>query len=146
LNLLTRFGQTAKEFTPKYWVVLGLANSTRMGILKYDVDTTHKLHSALAASALPPGELTFDYIKSAYPYLFEGLGELDEPFSITLNPGVKPIQAATHRYAAPKLPVIKAALDILVNTGQLVRVNKPTPWILNMVVWECPATDIVVNP
>ena len=80
------------------------------------------------------------YIKSAYPYLFEGLGELDEPFSITLNPGVKPIQAAPHRYAAPKLPIIKEALDKLVNTGQLIPVNKPTPWISNMVVRERPAS------
>ena len=70
-----------------------------------------------------------------------GLGELDEPFSITLNPRVKPIQAGPHRYAAPKLPIIKVALDKLVNTGQLIRVNKPTPWISNMVVHERPATD-----
>ena len=129
---------TAQQY---YAPLLGLADSTRMGILKYDVDTAHKLHSTPEASGPPPGELTFDYIKSAYPYLFEGLGELDEPFSITLNPGVKPIQATPHRYAAPKLPVIKEALDKLVNTGQLIRVTKPTPWISNMVVRERPATD-----
>ncbi|KAK2556262.1 Transposon Tf2-6 polyprotein [Acropora cervicornis] len=90
---------------------------------------------------LPPGELTFDNIKSAYPHLLEGLGEMDELFSITLNPGVKPIQAAPHRYATPKLPIIKEALDKLVNTEQLIRVNKPTPWISNMVVRERPASD-----
>ena len=66
---------------------------------------------------------------------------MDEPFSITLNPGVKPIQAAPHSYAAPKLPIIKEALDKLVNTEQLIRVNKPTPWISNMVVRERPASD-----
>ena len=66
---------------------------------------------------------------------------MDELFSITLNPGVKPIQAAPHRYAAPKLPIIKEALDKLVNTEQLIRVNKPTHWISNMVVRERPASD-----
>ena len=66
---------------------------------------------------------------------------MDEPFSITLNPGIKPIQAAPHRYADPKLSIIKEALDKLVNTEQLIRVNKPTPWISNMVVRERPASD-----
>ena len=41
-------------------------------------------------------------------------------------------------YAAPKLPIIKEALDKLIDTGQLVRVNEPTPWISNMVVRERP--------
>ena len=84
--------------------------------------------------------VSLDYIKLAKPELFEGLGKLSEPFSITLNPDVKPIQAVPHRYAAPKLPIIKEALDKLIETGQLVRVNEPTPWISNMVVRERPAS------
>ena len=111
----------------------------KMQILNYDVDTVNL--TALIPAMPPLGELTLDTIKLAYPHLFEGLGELDEPFSSTLNPDVKPIQAAPHRYAAPKLPVIKEASDKLVDTGQLVRVNAPTPWIPNMVVRERPATS-----
>ena len=92
-------------------------------------------------TSLPPlGELSLDYIKLAKPELFEGLGKLSEPLSITLNPDVKPIQAVPHLYAAPKLPIIKEALDKLIETGQLVRVNEPTPWISNMVVRERPAS------
>ena len=53
---------------------------------------------------------------------------------------MKPIQAVPHRYATPKLPIIKEALDKLIETGQLVRVNKPTPLISNMVVRERPAS------
>lgn len=82
--------------------------------------------------------MTFDSIKVNYPHLFEGLGELGEPYSLTLDPTIKPIQAAPHRYAAPKLPIIKEALDKLINMGQLVRVNEPTPWISNMVVRKRP--------
>lgn len=47
---------------------------------------------------------------------------------------MKPTQAPSHRYATPKLPVIKEALDKLIQIGQLVLVNQPTPWILYMVV------------
>lgn len=107
----------------------------------YDVDTVNQLQAASAPAMPPLGELTFDAIKLAYPHLFEGLGELDETFSLTLNPNVKPIKAAPHRYAAPKLPVIIEALDKLVDTGQLVGVNAPTPWISNMVVSKHPATS-----
>ena len=122
-----------------YAPLLGLTDSTRMGIINYDVDTVNQLETT---PAFPPplGELTLDYIKLTHPELFEGLGKLSEPFSLTLNPEVKPIQAAPHCYAAPKLPVIKEALDKLIQTGQLVRVNEPTPWISNVVVQERPAT------
>jgi len=53
---------------------------------------------------------------------------------------VQPIQAVSHRYAAPKLPFIKEALDKLIQSNQLVRVNEPTCWISNMVVRERPAS------
>ena len=66
--------------------------------------------------------------------------KLSEPFSINLNPDVKPIQVPPNRYAAPKLSIIKGALDKLIQTGQLVRVNEPTAWISNMVVRERPAS------
>ena len=47
---------------------------------------------------------------------------------------MKPTQAPSHRYATPKLPVIKEALDKLIQIGQLVLVNQPTPWIRYMVL------------
>ena len=117
--------------------LLGLPDSTRMGVLNFDVDSVHQLQQA----QLPPlGKLTFDSIKLCYPHLFEGLGELGEPYSFTLDPEIKPIQAPPHRYAAPKLPIIKEALDKLIDAGQLIKVNDPTPWISNMVVRERAAT------
>ena len=119
-----------------YAPLLGLADSTCMGIINYDLDTVNQVE----ATPPPIGELTLDYIKVTNPELFEGLGKLSDPFSLTLSPKVKPIQAAPHCYAAPKLPVIKKALDKLIKTGQLVRVNEPTPSISNMVVREHPST------
>ena len=90
-----------------------------MGIINYDVDTANQLED-LQAAPPPIGELSLNYIKRGNPELFEGLGKVSEPFSITLNPDVKLIQAPPHRYAAPKLPIIKEALDKLIHTGQLV--------------------------
>ena len=60
---------TAQTF---YAPLLGLSDSTRMGILKYDVDTIQKLE-ATPSSTLPPlGELKFSSINLVHPYLFEG--------------------------------------------------------------------------
>ena len=123
-----------------YAPLLGLTDSTRMGILTYDVDTVHHLEAAPTLALPPIGKLTFDAIKHTHPHLFEGLGELGTPLSLALDPAVKPIQAAPHRFSAPKLPIIKEALDKLIHTGQLVRVIEPTPWISNMVVRERPAS------
>ena len=108
--------------SPKYHTpLLSLADSTRMGILQFEVDRVHQL------AAAPIGELTLDYITSTYPDLFEGLGELGPPLSLKLIPDVKPIQAAPHRFSAHKLPVIKEAVDKLIQTGQLVRENNQPP-------------------
>ena len=69
-----------------YAPLLGLAHSTRMGIINYDVDTANQLESTSSPQTSPPplGELSLDYIKLAKPELFEGLGKLSELFSITL--------------------------------------------------------------
>ena len=49
--------------------------------------------------------------------MFEGLVDLGDPYSLTLDPSAKPIQAASHLYAAPKIS----------DSGQLVGVNEPSP-------------------
>ena len=105
---------TAQRYYPP---LLGLGDSTRMGILNFDVGPVHQLE-AIPTPVLPPlGELTVTAIKNVYPNLFEeGLGELGAPLSFTRNPDVKPIQAAPHRFSAPKLPIIKEALDKLIHT------------------------------
>ena len=90
-----------------YTPLLGLTDSSRMGILTYDVDTINQL-DVVPESIVPPppGELTLDYIKHSYPHLFKGLGDLGDwgtPFYFTLNPAVKPIQGAPHRFSASPL-------------------------------------------
>ena len=49
--------------------------------------------------------------------MFEGLVDLGDPYSLTRDPSVKPIQAAPHLYATPKIS----------DSGQLVGVNEPSP-------------------
>ena len=101
-----------------YTPLLGQAENTRMGILNYDVNTVNQLDANPSLlGPPPPGELTLNYIKHAYPHLFGGLGDLGSPLSFTLNPEVRPIQAPPHHCSAPKIPIIKEALDKLIQSG-----------------------------
>ena len=58
---------------------MGLADSTQMGIINYDVDTASQLDDSQEA-APRIGELSLKYITQANPELFEGLGKLSELF------------------------------------------------------------------
>ena len=62
-----------------YASLLGLSDSTRMGILNYEVDTIQQLETTPGPTLPPLGELTFNSIRLVYPHLFEGLGELEIP-------------------------------------------------------------------
>ena len=63
-----------------YTPLLGLADSTRMGILNYDVGTVNQLDAIPPPiDPPPPGKITLDYIKHAYSHLFGGLGDLGPP-------------------------------------------------------------------
>ncbi|CAH3027304.1 unnamed protein product, partial [Porites evermanni] len=48
----------------------------------------------------------------------------------------QPIQAISHRFSAPKLPIIKEALDKVIENGQLVPVTEATQWVFNTGVGE----------
>ena len=67
-----------------YTPLLGLADSTRMGIIHYDVDNANHLEST-PPSPPPLGELSLDFIKRTYPELFEGLGKLGDPSQSPLS-------------------------------------------------------------
>ena len=73
-----------------YVPFLCLADSTRMGILNYDVDTVNQLQASYTASLPPLGELKFESIKHNYSHLFEGLGELGDPLSLWIPPSNPP--------------------------------------------------------
>ena len=46
-----------------YTLLLGLADSTCMGILNYDIDTINQLQASSTVSLPPLGELKFESIK-----------------------------------------------------------------------------------
>ena len=84
-----------------------------------------------------------DKVKSTYPNLFKGLGELDGDFSIKLKPDPTPFALTTpRRVAIPLLNKVKAELERMKNLGVITEVNVPTEWCARMVVVPKPDGNI----
>ena len=84
-----------------------------------------------------------DEVKSTYPNLFKGLGELDGEFSIKLKPDSTPFALTTpRRVAIPLLNKVKAELERMENLGVISKVDVPTEWCAGMVVVPKPDGNI----
>ena len=73
-------------------------------------------------------------IVDKFPDLFQGLGNLGEPYDIQLQPDAKPYSLFTPRHIPlPLRPQVKAELDGM-EAGVISQVDIPTPWCAGMVV------------
>ena len=79
-----------------------------------------------------------------FPKLFEGLGKLEEEYTIVLQDDARPYALSTPRcIAIPLLPKVKAELERMELMGVVSRVREPTEWCAGMVV--VPKTDSSVR-
>ena len=86
---------------------------------------------------------TEDQVKSTYPKLFKGLGELDGEFSIKLKPDSTPFALTTpRRVATPLLNKVKAELERMENMGVVSKVDVPTEWCAGMIVVPKPDGNV----
>lgn len=123
-------------FQQYYPLLVGLADNTRMGILKYDADKIKQIEASWVENMPvqhPPGQLTLKY-QTCLPVFIWGAYVSCAPHTPWGN---------MYRYSAPMLPVMKGVMDKYIHKGQLVRVAKVTPWISNMVTYEYSAADSV---
>ena len=78
-------------------------------------------------------------VKTTYPNLFKGLGELEGEFSIKLTPGSTPYAITTpRRVALPLMPKVKEELQRMEKLGVISKVDIPTDWCAGMVVVQKP--------
>ena len=67
---------------------------------------------------------------------FQGVGCYKEPYSIKLDPTIKPVIQPPRRLPYTKLDTIKAYLDKLENNDIITSVDEPTEWVSNLVITE----------
>ena len=80
-------------------------------------------------------EMTKDMVEKQFPGLFEGLGQLQGDYEISLKEGAKPHALSTpRRVAIPLLPRVKEELERMEQLGVIERVEQPTEWCAGLVV------------
>ncbi|CAM4728520.1 unnamed protein product [Leuciscus chuanchicus] len=74
-------------------------------------------------------------VNKAYPKLCEGLGRVQNPYTIKLKPDAKPFSLKVpRRVPLPLMGNVKEELDRMEGLGVISRVDEPTDWCCGMVV------------
>ncbi|KAL7859464.1 hypothetical protein SRHO_G00146110 [Serrasalmus rhombeus] len=79
--------------------------------------------------------IDLDSVKQTYPKLCDGLGLVQQPYTIKLKPGVKPVSLkAPRRVPLPLMGKVKQELQRMEKLGVISRIEEPTEWCSGMVV------------
>ncbi|KAL1460274.1 hypothetical protein WDU94_012195 [Cyamophila willieti] len=84
-----------------------------------------------------------EYFCDKYATVFEGLGSFPTQYEIKINENADPIIHPPRRQPLSVLPKLENALDKLVKSGVIEKVNSPKNWCSNLVVVDKPGTDSV---
>ena len=102
--------------------ILGLQDCERLGLIKR-MDVVHT------------GQLTKESVKTLYQNVFTGLGKLGK-YHITLQDGCTPVVHPPRRIPHSLKDRLHKAIEANVKSGVLVKVEKPTDWVHNLVIVE----------
>ncbi|KAK3732309.1 hypothetical protein QZH41_020460, partial [Actinostola sp. cb2023] len=81
-------------------------------------------------------------IREEYKDVFTGIGCLERPYHIVLDPEVQPVINPPRRVPYGLQDRVKAALDEMCNQGIIVPVDQPTDWVNSMVAVEKKNTQV----
>ena len=126
--------------------VLGVARETLRGGKKTaieDIYVVKDLHTALLGRpAIEKLQLvcrvdgiTMESLKQQYPKLCSGLGLVQRPYSIKLQPEAVPFSLHTpRRVPLPLMGKVKEEIDRMEKMGVITKIEEPTDWCAGMVV------------
>ena len=73
----------------------------------------------------------------SYPQLFKGLGKIQLPYKISLEPGAQPYAVQyCRRVPVPLMPKVKRESDRLESLDVIKKITVPTDWCAPMVVYQ----------
>lgn len=79
--------------------------------------------------------ISIETLKSSYPKLCSGLGEVRQPYAIRLKPGAEPYSLKTpRRVPLPLMDKVQQELSRMESLGVISRVEEPTDWCAGIVV------------
>ena len=118
--------------------VLSVSSCRELGLIKFVNNLKEETADQFSAR-----------IQSEYKDVFEGLGCLERPYHIELNPDVLPVVSPPRRIPYGLEGRVKAALDDMCDQGVIVPLDHPTDWLNTMVAVEKKNTDklrICIDP
>ena len=80
--------------------------------------------------------LTEEVLVQQYTDVFTGLGMYEEQYKISIDPNVQPVIQRNRKVPFSKLPALRKALEQLEREDIIASVDKPTPWVNNLVITE----------
>lgn len=109
--------------------LLGFRASQQLGLVKIVMSVTGEEEQ----------EHETDYVQS-YSSVFSGLGCLDQPYHIDIDPSVTPVVNPTRKVPAALREKLKETLQDMEQKGVIRKVDHPTDWVNSLVIVEKPKT------
>ena len=126
-------------------LLLGKPAISSLKILKRTNEVVLKQPNDVCGENESSGPGYKEKIKSMFPKLFNGLGQMEGEYRIKLSPNSKPaVISAPRRIAQPMLPKVKECLDRM-ETDEVIRKlqeNEASPWMSAMVVVPKPGGKV----
>ena len=116
--------------------LIGASDSERLGLV------TRECGVRKVCTVKENGVLTSAAIKKEYPDIFKGLGCLEGTCKIHLRQNYVPSVYPARKVPQSQKQKLKKALDRLVQTEVLVKAERPTDWVLPLVIVEKPNGDL----
>ena len=105
--------------------LLGKHTSTELGLVTRNINLAEKNNS-----------MTLNELKLPYDGQFKGLGKIGEPYKIHLKPDAVPVVQVPHKIPFMLKDQVKSSLIRLEKDDIIASVDKPTPWVNNLVITE----------
>ena len=75
-------------------------------------------------------------IKEQYTSVFQGLGKLEQPHHMKMDPKAVPVTQTTRKIQATLRSKLKEELDRMETDEVVAKVDKPTEWVQFQLLWK----------
>ena len=114
-------------------VLIGNCSSPTTPILGHNACERLGLIQRIESVAAP---LTKEQFFDQYQDVFSGLGQHNQEYDIGVDPEVPPVVQPARRVPYAKHDKLAATLEELEKRGVVAKVDKPAPWVSNLVITE----------
>ena len=134
LNIVGQFSSSLAYNGRTSQHIVFVIKSLQNNLLGFPAIVALEMAVRMDAIQTPESKSYHESIVSSYPSLFDGLGQLGDPYEIKLLPDSKPHALYTpRRVPLPLREKVKEELNRMESIGVISKVNEPSAWCAGMV-------------